>query len=145
HHLVVAGNALHVAPDLDRVLAHARELLAPGGWLVAYEATDQLAWLDVTTMLLADGERLTDRWRADHALLTPSQWEQALRAHGFSDVVVLPDPGSAAETLGHHVLLARVPGVTSRVSSASGDDATAHDGVAAVREVQDARGAADEL
>jgi len=146
YHVVLAGNALHVPHDLDRTLAHVRELLAPGGLLIACEATEHLAWLDVTTMLLADGERFDDQWRGDHMLLEPSRWDQALRAHGFTDVAVFPEPGSPGEGLAHHVLVARVPGATARVSLAASEaGGAAAEGVVAADEADDSRGAVDEL
>ena len=37
--VVLASNMLHATRDLDVTLAHARDLLAPGGVLVAYEST----------------------------------------------------------------------------------------------------------
>jgi malonyl CoA-acyl carrier protein transacylase/SAM-dependent methyltransferase len=145
-HVVLAGNVLHVTRDLDRTLAHVRTLLAPGGLLIACEVTEQLAWLDVTTMLLADGERFEDRWRGEHDLLAPTRWEQALREHGFTDVAVFPERGAPAEGLAHHVLVARVPGITTRVTlAAPATEGVAAEGTAAEPDVDEACRAAEAL
>ena len=124
YHVVVAANVLHATRDLDRTLAHVRGLLAPGGLLVAYEATEHLPWFDVTTGLIEGWQRFDDHWRVDHPLLAPARWREALGAHGFTRVAAFPEPGSPAEVLAHHVIVAMVPGTTARVpvhESAPGD------------------------
>ena len=115
YHVVVAANVLHATRDLDRTLAYVRGLLAPGGLLVAYEATEHLAWFDVTTGLIEGWQRFDDHWRVDHPLLEPARWREALGAHGFARIAVFPEPGSPAEVLAHHVIVAMVPGTTARV------------------------------
>ncbi len=127
YHVVVAANVLHATQDLDRTLEHVRSLLAPGGLLVAYEATDHLPWFDVTTGLIEGWQRFDDQWRVDHPLLTPARWAEALSAHGFKDVAAFPEPGSPAETLAHHVIVAMVPGTAARASIA--DAGAAEDAV----------------
>ena len=107
--VVVASNVLHASADLDRALANVRSLLAPGGILLALEATEHLSVFDITTGLIEGWQRFADAWREDHPLLPATRWDAALRAAGFSDVAAFPEPGSAAEVLGQHVLLARVP------------------------------------
>ena len=79
YHVVVAANVLHATQDLDRTLEHVRGLLAPGGLLVAYEATDHLPWFDVTTGLIEGWQRFDDQWRVDHPLLAPARWAEALQ------------------------------------------------------------------
>ena len=115
YHVVVAANVLHATRDLDRTLAHVRGLLAPGGLLVAYEATEHLAWFDVTTGLIEGWQRFDDHWRVDHPLLAPARWREALGAHGFTAIAAFPEPGSPAEVLAQHVIVAMVPGTTARV------------------------------
>ena len=112
-HVVVAANVLHATQDLDRTLAHVRGLLAPGGMLVAYEATTHHPWFDVTTGLIEGWHRFADGWRDDDPLLPPGRWEAALRAAGFEQVAAFPDEASAGAVLGQHVIVAMVPGVTS--------------------------------
>jgi malonyl CoA-acyl carrier protein transacylase/SAM-dependent methyltransferase len=114
YHVVVAANVLHATRDLDRTLAHVRGLLAPGGLLVAYEATEHLPWFDVTTGLIEGWQRFDDQWRVDHPLLAPSRWYEALRAHGFDHVAAFPEDGSPAAGLAHHVIAAMVPGTAAR-------------------------------
>jgi SAM-dependent methyltransferase len=125
YHVVVAANVLHATQDLDRTLEHVRSLLAPGGILVAYEATDHLPWFDVTTGLIEGWQRFGDQWRVDHPLLTPARWAEALSAHGFKDIAAFPEPGSPAETLAHHVIVAMVPGTAARASIADAGAAEA--------------------
>jgi len=108
--VVVAANVLHATGDLDAALGHARALLAPGGALVAYEATQYPRWFDVTTALIEGWQRFGDRWRSDHPLLTSGQWSEALTAAGFTEVVALPSDDQPTTILGHHVVLARAPG-----------------------------------
>jgi acyl transferase domain-containing protein/SAM-dependent methyltransferase len=111
-HLVIAANVLHATQDLDRTLEHVRGLLAPGGMLVAYEATRHHVWYDVTTGLIEGWHRFADGWREDDPLLSPARWETALRAHGFERIAAFPDAASPADVLGLHVIVALAPGVT---------------------------------
>jgi acyl transferase domain-containing protein/SAM-dependent methyltransferase len=108
--VVVAANVLHAARDLDEALAHARSLLAPGGVLMAIEATGHRRWFDVTTGLIGGWQRFADAWRRDVPLLAPDRWREALSAAGFVDVVDLPAEGTPTTILGQVVLLGRAPG-----------------------------------
>ncbi len=47
--VIVAVNVLHAAADLHAALDHLYALLAPGGVLLLCEATEPLAWFDITT------------------------------------------------------------------------------------------------
>jgi acyl transferase domain-containing protein/SAM-dependent methyltransferase len=107
--VVVAANVVHAARDLDAALAHARDLLKPGGLLILYETTSHPRWMDVTTGLIEGWQRFEDAWRGDHPLLTVERWQAALRAAGFDATLALPGPDSPAAILGQHVILARNP------------------------------------
>ena len=107
--IVIAANVLHATRDLSAVLRRAHELLAPGGLLVALEATEHPIWLDVTTGLIAGWQRFDDRWRGEHPLLAPDTWKQALAEAGFVRTGSWPAPSSPATILGQHVFAAQAP------------------------------------
>jgi acyl transferase domain-containing protein/SAM-dependent methyltransferase len=107
--IVIAANVLHATRDLSAVLRRAHELLAPGGLLVALEATEHPIWLDVTTGLIAGWQRFDDQWRGDHPLLAPDTWKQALAEAGFVRTASWPAPSSPATILGQHVIAAQAP------------------------------------
>lgn len=107
--MVVAANVLHATADLRQTLPRVRSLLGPGGVLVLYEATTPQPWFDITTGLIEGWQRFDDGLRADSPLLSAGQWEQVLRAAGFEAVAAFPEPGSPAENLGQHVIVAGNP------------------------------------
>ena len=109
--LVIAANVLHATHNLAETLRHVQSLLAASGVLVLYEATRQLSWYDITTGLIEGWQRFDDdaRRAQDYPLLSPAQWDQVLRAAGFTDVVSWPEADSAADVLGLHVIVARPP------------------------------------
>jgi acyl transferase domain-containing protein len=129
--VVVAANVLHATRDLDKTLAHVRTLLAPGGLLVAYEATRHPRWFDITTGLIEGWQRFDDRWRGDHPLLEPERWGDALDSAGFTEVLALPGPELPTAILGQHVVLARAPGEPTAVPADRGDAFTGSVAVAA--------------
>jgi SAM-dependent methyltransferase len=119
--VIVAANAVHASVDLGLALRRLRELLAPGGFVVLIESTTHLAWFDVTTGLIEGWQHFADDLRVDNPLLAQEAWDSALRAAGFEDAGAWPAPGSAAETLGQHLLVARAPGgLTATVSDGAG-------------------------
>ncbi len=105
--VVVATNVLHATHDIRATIAHVRSLLAPGGILLLCEATEYLAWFDVTTALIEGWQRFEDGLRGEHPLLPPEVWKSALLEGGFEEVAVFPEPGSPAEALAQRVLVAR--------------------------------------
>jgi acyl carrier protein/phospholipid N-methyltransferase len=111
--VILAANVLHATPNLDQTLQHVRSLLASDGLFVLFETTTHQSWFDMTTGLIEGWQRFDDELR--HAqrnpLLSPAQWEAALRAEGFEAVMAFPQPGSPAEVLGQHVILAKAPSV----------------------------------
>lgn len=85
--VVLAANALHTATELKAALHHVRQLLAPGGRLLAGESHD-------TAQLAAFFGALDSFWRrSDHALrpvgllLDHDQWPPLLEQCGFTGVV----------------------------------------------------------
>jgi len=104
--LVLAVNVLHATADLRQSLAHARQLLAPGGLLLIMEETEPKRWIDITFGLTAGWWRFSDTAvRPAYPLITRQQW-QALRVEsGFEEPAIIP----AADTASTHALiLARV-------------------------------------
>jgi acyl transferase domain-containing protein len=103
--IVVAANVLHATENLPQTLAHARQLLAPGGLLLMVEGTSRNRWVDLTFGLTDGWWRSTDSGR-DHPLLTTDQWETLLRANGFDSVRAIP-ADSAELPLDHAIIFAR--------------------------------------
>jgi hypothetical protein len=108
--VIVSANAVHASKDLRATLVRLRELLAPGGVLVLVESTVHMAWFDMTTGLIEGWQHFADDLRDDNPLLAPTTWVQALREAGFDAAGAWPEAGSAAEAMGQHVVVARVPG-----------------------------------
>jgi len=106
--VVIAANVLHATRHLEETAAHARALLAPGGLLVAVEATDPPFWSDMTVGLIEGWQCFDDDLRTDSPLLSPEQWESLLRSQGFAHVTGVPGEDSPAIVLGSHVIVGGV-------------------------------------
>jgi SAM-dependent methyltransferase len=132
HHfdLVVAANAIHATRDLHETLAHVRSLLAPGGLFLLFEATEHLAWFDITTGLIEGWGRFEDNLRQDNPLLAAEQWQEILQASGFEKIEAWPEAGSPAKALGQHIIIAQAPlaGEDREDGPAVEFDAVAHPG-----------------
>ncbi len=95
--LVVGVNVFHVAVDLVGALRRTRELLAPGGWLVAGECMrlfpGQPVPADLIFELLSSFSqvRLDPANRPRHGFLEPEDWRRSLAAAGFAEPEVVPD------------------------------------------------------
>jgi SAM-dependent methyltransferase/acyl carrier protein len=125
--VVIAANVLHATKALQETVAHARALLAPGGLLIVYEVTDPPTWLEITFGLFEGWNRFDDGLRtADEPTLPPDAWVDLLTRTGFERVIAVPQPGSAAEVLRAHVIVAQVPGALDQhASSGPGGSITA--------------------
>jgi acyl transferase domain-containing protein/SAM-dependent methyltransferase len=108
--LILAANAVHASVDLAATLDRLRRLLAPGGLLALVESTKSFAWFDVTTGLIEGWRQHMDELRADGPLLSADGWTRALTGAGFAGVACWPAPGTPAEAMGQHLVLARAPG-----------------------------------
>jgi acyl transferase domain-containing protein/SAM-dependent methyltransferase len=108
--IIVAANAVHASTDLRAALRRLHALLAPGGMLLLVESTTHLDWFDMTTGLIEGWQHFADDLRTDNPLLPAATWIEALNAAGFADAAAWPAAGSVAETLGQHVIVARVSG-----------------------------------
>ncbi len=95
--VVFAGNALHVAHDLDVTLGEVRKALAPGGRLIVSECVRPYASQTIYAEFIFNlmetfrAPRLHPVHRPTGGFLTPEQWRGALEAGGFGDVRLLPD------------------------------------------------------
>jgi acyl transferase domain-containing protein/SAM-dependent methyltransferase/acyl carrier protein len=88
--LILAANVLHATADLNQTLAHAKQLLAPGGMLVILESTRKQRFGDLTVGYTDGWWRFADDVRTDYALLPPERWLEVLRAAGFEAPMQLP-------------------------------------------------------
>src|SRR6185503_3771340 len=85
--LIIAANVLHATRDLGETMQHVRDLLAPGGLLVAIEVTQPQDWIDITFGLTEGWWRFTDHaLRPDYPLITGEQWKTTLASAGFDEV-----------------------------------------------------------
>jgi acyl transferase domain-containing protein/SAM-dependent methyltransferase/acyl carrier protein len=105
--VIIGANVLHATTDLNQTLQNVRSLLAPGGLLLVYEATDHPAWFDITVGLIEGWSLFEDNWRRDNPLLTPQIWGDALGANGFESGAAFPYAGAPSEILLHHVIVAQ--------------------------------------
>ncbi|MEM7674933.1 MAG: SDR family NAD(P)-dependent oxidoreductase [Myxococcota bacterium] len=111
--IALAANVLHATPRLHETLAHVRQLLAPGGWLVLLEGTRPLGWLDLT-FGLTDGWWCfeEDTFRTTYPLLDSDRWNAALMQAGFASVTSL---AKGVAPLEQDIIVARAPeGSTAR-------------------------------
>jgi acyl transferase domain-containing protein/SAM-dependent methyltransferase len=108
--VIVSANAIHASTDLRAALGRLHDLLAPGGTLILIESTTHLAWFDMTTGLIEGWQHFADDLRHEHPLLPPAGWVAALGDAGFAEAGAWPRPGTSADHLGQHVLVARRPG-----------------------------------
>ena len=104
--VIIAANVLHATETLSQTLKHIRQLLAPGGLLVLWEATSRQRWLDLIFGLLEGWWRFQDQnIRPDYPLLSKSKWQQLLKENGFSQVVALPEAGETLEGLSEQAVI----------------------------------------
>ena len=119
--VVVAANVLHATRDVRESIKRIMSLLAPGGILLVYEVTSPPAWFDISISLIEGWQLFNDGLRLDSPLLGCGQWTELLRAAGFADVQAYPEAHSAAEVLGAHIFMARMPGAQGARQLAGAD------------------------
>jgi acyl transferase domain-containing protein/SAM-dependent methyltransferase len=108
--IILASNAVHAVRNLPETLAYLRSLLCPSGVLILIESTTHFAWFDVTTGLIEGWRHAEDNLRDDLALMDEPKWRAALLGAGFNAVESWPRPGSAAQSVGQHLIAAKAPG-----------------------------------
>lgn len=113
--LVVAGNVLHNARDLRATLAHIRQVLAPGGWLLFTESCrDNHAVLTCMQFLLSPASGAAAPGWSDRRgvsgspFLNLTGWRDTLRQAGFAPLLILPETASPLAAAGQYLFLARV-------------------------------------
>jgi acyl transferase domain-containing protein/SAM-dependent methyltransferase/NAD(P)-dependent dehydrogenase (short-subunit alcohol dehydrogenase family)/acyl carrier protein len=83
--IVLAANVLHATANLRATVAHARQLLRPGGMLMLIEGTRPDRWLDLTFGMTDGWWRFTDRGlRPHHPLVSCETWQELFREQGLS-------------------------------------------------------------
>ena len=109
--IVIAANVLHATQNLLETLSHCRQLLAPGGVLIALESLRGRAWQDMTFGFLDGWWRFNDSYRENHALASPEIWTRALADAGFVDSRVFGNESVSEESgpLGSGTVVARAP------------------------------------
>lgn len=106
--VVIAANVLHATASLAPTLDHVRTLLAPGGLLFLWEATQEQTWMDISFSPLEGWQRFEDHHlRPDQPLLSPEKWNEILGSH-FETIEVFPPVGSEGAALGQTVIAAKV-------------------------------------
>ncbi|NES81718.1 MAG: SDR family NAD(P)-dependent oxidoreductase, partial [Moorea sp. SIO2B7] len=107
--IIIAANVLHATTSIKETLSNVRQLLAPGGILVLYEATTPQRWLDLVFGLLEGWWKFTDyELRPDYPLLSFDQWNRVLRETGFTEVVAIPEVQEKTQGLsGQKVIVAQ--------------------------------------
>ncbi len=87
--VVLASNVLHATGKLDEMMTNVRQLLKPGGFLIALEIfTNDFLGLGTSMGSLPGwwaGAEHDERRKAGPAL-TPLQWNSLLQSHGFSGI-----------------------------------------------------------
>ena len=108
--LVLASNAVHAVRNLPETLTHLRSLLRPGGLLVLIESTEHFTYFNITTGLIEGWRQAEDTLRSDElALIDAPTWTRALTDAGFDKAGSWPRAGTAADTVGQHLIMARAP------------------------------------
>ncbi len=93
---------LHATPDLRQSLAHARQLLAPRGWLILLEGTGRERILDLVFGLTAGWWKFADLdLRPDYPLISRQSWLSLLASEGFRGATAI-----AATSDSHQVVFA---------------------------------------
>ncbi|KAI8309179.1 Highly reducing polyketide synthase FUM1 [Colletotrichum sp. SAR11_59] len=82
--LIVASNVLHATPDLTQTLRHARSLLKPDGRLLMHELCSETKWINFIFGYFSGWWLGEADQRVDEPYISLAQWQQRLRAAGFS-------------------------------------------------------------
>ncbi|NEO70920.1 type I polyketide synthase, partial [Moorena sp. SIO3H5] len=104
--VIIAANVLHATSSIKQTLSHVRQLLAPGGMLVLYEATTPIRWVDLIFGLLEGWWKFSDyELRPDYPLLSRQQWQKVLSETGFTQVVTMPEVEGMAKALSEQTVI----------------------------------------
>jgi pyochelin synthetase len=108
--VVVCANVLHYARNIDVTLARIKELLRPGGMLVALEMTrDHYQILTSLEFLLDTGAADFEDTRrmGDATLFGRAQLLELMRTAGAEDTICLPEEDDQLSQIGLHMFAAR--------------------------------------
>ena len=118
--VIIAANVLHATTSMKQTLSNVRQLLAPGGILVLYEATTRSRFSDLIFGLLEGWWRFTDdELRPDYPLLSRQQWKKVLSETGFTQVVTLPEVEGMAEVFAQQGVIVAQAAPTTLESTSS--------------------------
>lgn len=108
--VVLAANVLHATADLRQSIAHARQLLAPGGLLLLVEGVRPDRWLDLTLGLTDGWWRFQDfDLRPEHPLISADAWKAVFRDAGIPTASSLGYRLQEGTTSQQMVLVAQAP------------------------------------
>ncbi|KAI1455751.1 hypothetical protein F4805DRAFT_459397 [Annulohypoxylon moriforme] len=82
--LVIAGSVLHATAELHVTLENVNGLLKPGGHLICVEPIAPQKLSTNFAFGTLPGWWPKDPWRSKCPVITEEQWDQVLKAHGFS-------------------------------------------------------------
>ncbi|MDZ8189312.1 MAG: beta-ketoacyl synthase N-terminal-like domain-containing protein [Nostoc sp. ChiSLP02] len=100
--IVIATNVLHATRNIDRTLHHVRSLLAPGGFLLAWEITQPKIDFDISWGLLL--KPLDDKRRSPgQPFIMLDQWFEVLRNQDFVQAAAFPE----SEAFEHKIIMAQ--------------------------------------
>jgi acyl transferase domain-containing protein/SAM-dependent methyltransferase len=97
--VVIAANVLHATADIARTMSHVREMLRPGGLLIALEGTRPERWVDVTFGLTDGWWRFNDQHRPRYPLLPTTGWTSLLQSERFDEPVFVGPSIDAQQTI----------------------------------------------
>ena len=107
--MMIGTNVLHATQDIGRTLKHVKGLLKPGGMLLLNELTSFSIFTSAVFGLL-DGWWLAqdkEKRMTNGPLLSPKQWEKALKSAGFSQVGLLPGLAVPQEGCAQTIIVAQ--------------------------------------
>jgi acyl carrier protein/phospholipid N-methyltransferase len=107
--LVIAANVIHATRDIRATLARLKSLVASDGVVILFESTQNFAWHQISTALIEGWQKSEDDLREGLPLMKAGEWINALQGVGFETAIQAPESGSAAESIGVHILLAKAP------------------------------------
>ncbi|MBW4660743.1 MAG: SDR family oxidoreductase [Drouetiella hepatica Uher 2000/2452] len=100
--VAIAVKSLHIAKNIEASLQQIHELLAPGGFLLVWEKTQQTPDFYMTWALLMNPAQ-DEAHRLKNPYLSQEQWQDALQAGGFVQVAAFLE----TDVFGQRLLIAQ--------------------------------------
>ena len=97
--IVIAANVLHATEDIRQTVRHARQLLRPGGLLLALEGTQPERWVDLTFGMTEGWWKASDDLRDGYPLMSAEAWSRLLGTEHFSGTVCIRPAADAQQAL----------------------------------------------